>query len=254
MCGRYTLTVTPVELEALFTVLEIEDFPPRYNIAPTQPILVVAAAHGPSEPGSNLPDRRAFLVRWGLIPSWAKDPRDLPLLINARAETAADKNSFKAAMRHRRALVPASGFYEWRREGGRTGQAYFVRPRGGGTVAFGGLWESYLAPDGSEIDTGAILTTRANAAIASIHDRMPVVVKPENYGRWLDCRTNEPREIADILEPVEPDFFEAIPISPKVNKVANTGPDIQEPIAPSSPPPEPAPKVVVEDDRQMQLF
>lgn len=231
MCGRYTLTAKPDQLEAFLAVFDIGDFPPRYNIAPTQPILIVAAAQGPHRPGSNLPDRRAFLVRWGLIPAWAKDPKDLPLLFNARSETAAAKNAFHGAMRHRRALVPASGFYEWRREGGRTGQAYFLRPRGGGAIAFAGLWEPYLAPDGSEVDTGAILTTRANAAIASIHDRMPVVIRPEHFACWLDCRRYEPREVADLFDPVEPDFFEAIPISSRVNKVANTGPDIQEPVA-----------------------
>lgn len=233
MCGRFALTATPEEIEALFGVLDFEDFPPLYNIAPTQPVLMVMA--GPQrEPGSNLPARRSLLVRWGLIPGWAKDPKSLPLLINARSETAAEKAAFKAPMRHRRALLPATGFYEWRREGGKTGQAYYIRPRHGGALAFGALVETWHEPGGSEIDTGAILTTQANEAIAAIHDRMPVVIRPRDYDRWLDCRGQEPRDVADLMEPVEPDFFEAIPVSDKVNKFANTSPDIQERIDPSS--------------------
>lgn len=229
MCGRFTLTATPEEVEALFALLELEGFPARYNIAPTQPVLMVIA--GPkAEPGSNLPDRRALLVRWGLIPGWAKDPKDLPLLINARSETAAEKPAFRAAMRHRRTLVPASGFYEWKRDGSKKSQPYFIRPRGGGLMAFGGLMETYAEPGGSEIDTGAILTTAANSAIAAIHDRMPVIIRPEDFARWLDCRTSEPRDVADLMAPVPPDYLEAIPISDKVNKVANVGPELLEPV------------------------
>lgn len=233
MCGRFALTEPAARLEELLDVVDVEEFPPRYNIAPTQPILVVVAGD-PQRPGSNLPERKAMLVRWGLTPSWVKDPRDFPLLINARAETAIDKASFRAAMRHRRILVPASGFYEWRRPPKGTGerpQAYWIRPRNGRIVAFAGLMETWASADGSEVDTAAILTTAANAAIGRIHDRMPVTVAPEHFSRWLDCRTQEPREVADLLRPVEDDFFEAIPISDRVNKVANVGPDIQAPVA-----------------------
>ncbi|WP_127597038.1 SOS response-associated peptidase [Nitratireductor alexandrii] len=230
MCGRFALTATLDEVETFLGVAGGEDFPPRYNIAPTQPILV-ALAGPPRQPGSNLPDRQALLVRWGFIPAWAKNPTDLPLLINARSETAAEKNTFKAAMRHRRALIPASGFFEWKRRDKAKAQPYFVRPREGGLVAFGGLMETYLDPGGSELDTAAILTTAANAKIADIHHRMPVVIRPEHFSRWLDCRRNGPADVADLLSPVEPGFFEAIPISDKVNKVANAGADILEPVA-----------------------
>lgn len=233
MCGRFTLAATPEEVAAFLATLELEAFPPRYNIAPTQPILL-AMAGPPREPGSNLLDRVALLVRWGLIPGWCKDPKALPLLINARSETAAEKNAFRAAMRHRRALIPATGFYEWKREG-KSKQAYLIRPKGGGLMAFGALMETYAEPGGGEIDTGAILTTAANDQIAEIHDRMPVVIRPADFARWLDCRSREPRDVADLLAPVEPGFFETIAISDKVNKVANTGPDIQEPIASAKP-------------------
>lgn len=232
MCGRFALTAVVKDIAEAFSLAELEGFPARYNIAPTQPILVVVAGEG-QEPGSNLPDRRALLVRWGFTPGWVKDPKEFPLLINARSETAIGKASFRAAMRHRRILVPASGFYEWHRpskESGEKAQAYWIRPRRGGVIAFAGLMETWSSADGSEVDTGAILTTKANGAISSIHDRMPVVIQPEDFSRWLDCKTQEPREVADLMQPVQDDFFEAIPVSDKVNKVANMGPDLHDPV------------------------
>jgi putative SOS response-associated peptidase YedK len=253
MCGRYAVTLTAEEMMELFGVIDVEDFPPRYNIAPTQPILI-ALAGPPRQPGSNLPARRALLVRWGFIPGWAKDPKAMPLLINARSETAAEKNTFRAAMRHRRALVPASGFYEWKRVGGKARQAYWIRPRDGGAVAFGGLMETWADPNGSEVDTAAILTTEANEAIASIHDRMPVVIRPQDFDRWLDCINNEPRDVADLLQPVEPDFFEAIPVSDLVNKVANMGPEIQERVEPKPEDPAPAGGKKPPAEDQLKLF
>jgi len=227
MCGRFALTATPKEVDEAFSLPDLEAFPPRYNIAPTQPILMVTTGE-PRQPGSNLPDRRSLLVRWGLIPTWVKDTSDFPLLINARSETAAEKSSFRAAMRHRRSLIPASGFYEWRQVGGKRTQAYWIRPRQGGVIAFAGLMETYAEPGGSEMDTGAILTTSASRDIAHIHDRMPVVIHQQDFSRWLDCRFQEPRDVAELMVPAEPGFFEAIPVSDLVNKVANTGPVIQE--------------------------
>ena len=233
MCGRFALTAPPRAVEEFLGLVDVEDFPERYNIAPTQPILIVIAGDR-QVTGSNLPERRAMLVRWGLTPGWVKDPRDFPLLINARAETAIGKASFRAAMRHRRVLVPASGFYEWRRDGQKRSQAYWVRPRHGGIVAFAGLMETYAEPGGSEIDTAAILTTAASGDIAHIHDRMPVVIKSEHFEKWLDCRTQEPRDVAHLMRAPEDGFFEAIPVSDKVNKVANTGTDLQERVEPET--------------------
>lgn len=251
MCGRFALTATPDQTET-FVGAEIEAFPPRYNIAPTQPVLMVVST-GPHAPGSNQPNRRSLLVRWGLIPGWVKDTRQFPLLFNARSEEAAEKASFRAAMRHRRALVPATGFYEWRKGPGGRGQAYWVRPRHGGLIAFAGLLEPYLEPGGAEMDTGAILTTGANADIAHIHERMPVVIEPRDFSRWLDCLNQEPRHVADLLRARPPGFWEAIPVSDRVNKVTNTGPEIQERGEMSAPPP----KAKIDratDDAQMKLF
>jgi putative SOS response-associated peptidase YedK len=228
MCGRFSLTHKPDIVADTFSLVDVEPFPARYNIAPTQPILIVRDA--PERQGGNRPRRAAQLVRWGFIPGWAKDPKTLPLLFNARSETAAEKASFRGAMRYRRGLVPASGFYEWRKQPKGKGQAFHLRPRRPGPVAFAALFETYLAPDGSEIDTAAILTTAANAVLAPIHDRMPVVVRPEDFGRWLDCRENAPADVANLLQPAAEDVFEAIPIGEGINKVANVGPDVQEPM------------------------
>lgn len=247
MAGRFALTATPQEARDLFATPDVEDFPPRYNIAPTQPILLVAAGYGrPS--GSNLPDRRSPLVRWGLIPGWAKDPRKVSLLFNARSETAATRNAFSAAMRHRRSLVPASGFYEWRQTEKGPGQAYWVRPRRGGLIAFAALMETWLEPGGSELDTAALLTTSANGELADIRERMPMVVQPTDFGRWLDCLHYGPRDVMDLARPPDPDFFEPVPISDKVNKVTNTGPEIQDRV-------EVGGKSAAQgDDRQLPLF
>jgi putative SOS response-associated peptidase YedK len=254
MCGRYALTQSPDDILHFVSVVDFEpDFPARFNIAPTQPILVVVQAD--RQLGSNLPQRRALLARWGLIPGWVKDMKDFPLLINARSETAIDKASFRAAMRHRRALIPASGFYEWKRppkESGEKSQAYWIRPKNGGVIAFAGLMETWGSADGSEVDTAAIMTTKANRAIRGIHDRMPVVIRPEDFERWLECKTQEPRAVADLLSPVEDDFFEAIPVSDLVNKVSNMGPDVQKPVAVAQP--EEKPPKSGDDPSQMSLF
>ena len=255
MCGRFALTATPDQTATFLGLAELDEFPARYNIAPTQPILAVLSA-GPQAPGSNRPDRMALLVRWGLIPAWVKDTRGFPLLFNARSEGAAEKASFRAAMRHRRALVPASGFYEWQQAAGRRGQPYWVRPKRGGLVAFAALVETYAEPGGSEMDTCAIMTTSANADIAHIHERMPVVIEPQDFSRWLDCCTQEPRDVADLLRPADPGFFEAVPVSDLVNKVANTGPEIQqEHDAPAiRTAAKPTPRKADPDEGQMTLF
>ncbi len=221
MCGRYVLTATPEELQALFGYLDADSFPPRYNIAPTQPIAIVRHVRG---------GRRFALVRWGLVPGWVKDPRDFSLLINARAEGIAGKPAFKGAMQYRRCLVPASGFYEWRRGPDRRRLPFLIRPVGGGVIAFAGLWETWMGADGSEIDSGCIITTAANPTVASIHDRMPVIVPPSAYDRWLDSRAFSPAAVLDLLGPAPPGLLEAVAVSPRVNTAANDDPGLIEPV------------------------
>lgn len=229
MCGRFSLIHTPEEVTNTFGLAGVEQFPPRYNIAPTQPVLVVSSA--PAQmPGSNLPDRVAGLMRWGLLPGWVKDPKDFPTLINARSETAATKPSFRAAMRHRRCIVPASGFYEWQRDAEtKQSQAWWVPRADGQVAAFAGVHETYIGQDGSEIDTVAILTTEATGTFAEIHNRIPVVLSPDDFSRWMDCKTQEPRDVSDLLREPPEEYFQPIAVSDAVNKVANSGPHIQQP-------------------------
>lgn len=221
MCGRYALTATPEEVQALFGYLNGEHFPPRYNIAPTQPVAIVRLDAG---------TRRLALVRWGLVPAWVKDPRNFALLINARAESAAAKPAFRAAMRYRRCLFPASGFYEWRHGPGKVKQPYWIRPRDGSLVAFAGLWETWLDRDGGEIDTACILTTDANETVAVIHDRMPVVIAPADFDRWLNADDFRPKDVADLLSPAPASLFEAVSVSQRVNAAANDDPRLLEPV------------------------
>jgi putative SOS response-associated peptidase YedK len=225
MCGRIALTHTWEELVELYNLVMpgvTGDAvpPPRYNIAPTQPIFMVD--DGPK-------GRMSTLVRWGLVPLWVKDPGSFTLLVNARSETVVEKPSFRSAMRHRRTLVPATGFYEWRRSGKKS-QAFWVRPRDGGILTIAGLMETWSNADGSEIDTGCLLTTKTNKSFAKIHHRLPVIVAPGDFERWLDCRTQEPRDVVALMRPVDDDYLEAIPVSDLVNKVSNAGPDIQVPV------------------------
>ena len=248
MCGRFSLLASSEELCSLFEIDAIDAFPPRYNIAPTQPILTLGIG-----PNSN---RETQLVRWGLIPHWVKDPNEFTLIINARSETANTKASFKTAMRHRRVLIPASGFYEWHRPADKKQpkQAYWIRPANGGTICFSGLVETWMGKDGSEMDTGCILTTQSNAQIGNIHHRMPVIIKPQDFDRWLDCKNSEPRDVADLTHAVEDGFFEAIAVSDRVNKVANTGPDVQVPGVAEPIPTKVSKKKQNPDSTQMDLF
>jgi len=219
MCGRYAITTVPEAMRALFGYLDNPNFPPRYNVAPTQPVPIVRMFEG----------RREFaLVRWGLIPAWVKDPRAFSLLINARGESAAEKPAFRNAMKRRRCLFPADGFYEWKQEAGGK-RPWFVRLKSAQPMAFAGLWESWMGPNGEEMETAAIVTTTASRSIAHIHDRMPVIVPPEAFDFWLD--PNVDAEMASALIVPAPDaqleFFE---VSTAVNRTANDSAMLIEPL------------------------
>jgi putative SOS response-associated peptidase YedK len=220
MCGRYVIISTPEAIRALFGYAELPNFPPRYNVAPTQPIPIVRLDNG----------KRAFaLMRWGLIPAWVKDPKGFALLINARGETVLDKPAFRNAVRRRRCLIPTDGFYEWPAAtgAGAPRQPYFVRakersPDGSAPpLAFAGLYETWTGPNGEEIDTAAIVTTRANRTLSAVHDRMPVFVAPEAFDLWLDCANVDAETAAALIAPADEALLEVYPVSVAANRVAN---------------------------------
>jgi putative SOS response-associated peptidase YedK len=230
MCGRYTLTSAPEAIRALFRYAEQPNFPPRYNIAPTQPIPIVRLVEG---------KREFALVRWGLLPSWVKDPKAFSLLINARGESVLDKPAFRAAMKYRRCLIPADGFYEWQKAGERK-RPFYVRAKDSGPLAFAGLWECWTGPNGEELETAAIVTTHANRTLSPIHERMPVLVPPEAFDLWLDCKAVDAETAAALIAPARDDFLDAHEIAPAVNRVANDTPALIEPLTESAEPEPPA--------------
>ncbi|HXW27290.1 MAG TPA: SOS response-associated peptidase [Xanthobacteraceae bacterium] len=252
MCGRYAITSAPEAIRRLFGYAEQPNFPPRYNVAPTQPVPIVRLYEG---------KRQFALVRWGLVPAWVKDPRAFSLLINARGESLSDKPAFRNAMRRRRCLFPADGFYEWRREGERK-TPYYARLKAGGPMAFAGLWESWMGPNGEEMETAAIVTTRANRALAAIHDRMPVIVPPDAFDFWLDSAKVDAETAGALIAPAREGLLDVYEVSPAVNRTANDAPALIEPVtaAPAravaaAPADNAAPKRKVKpDNRQGSLF
>jgi putative SOS response-associated peptidase YedK len=215
MCGRYTLFKLDQFLRD-FPNLEFPfDFQPRYNVAPTQLILAI----------SNTQPQRLEFFHWGLVPSWAKDPSIGNRMINARAETLAGKSAFKTALRRRRCLIPADGFYEWRKEGGGHKTPMYIHLRSGQPFAFAGLWEQWHSPDGSVLPSATIITTAPNALMEAIHDRMPAIVHAKDYARWLAVEETSPDAVADVLAPFPAEEMEAYPVSPRVNRPAHDAPD-----------------------------
>ena len=247
MCGRYCITSAPEAIRALFRYPDRPNFPPRYNVAPTQPVPVVRLMEG---------ERRFALVRWGLIPAWVKDPKGFALLINARGETLNDKPAFRNAMKRRRCLFPADGFYEWKVEGGRR-RAFHARRPGGGPLAFAGLWETWTGPNGEEMETAAIVTTQANQEMGQVHHRAPVIVAPEQFDLWLSSEADA-NIAAELIAPAPQGSMEVYEVSPAVNKVANDSPELVEPYTalPAEQKPKPAagPKRRANDSGQGSLF
>lgn len=229
MCGRYTLTQPLPFVEEHFRLERLdseilERYRPRYNIAPGQDVLAIVSA--PESPAQS-PTRRARWFRWGLVPHWAKDERIGYKLINARSETVAEKPAFRDAFRRRRCLIPADGFYEWKKAGTRK-QPY--RFQTGSLFAFAGLWERWQ-PSGEErvVYSCTILTTEANPRVAPIHHRMPVILHPSDYDRWLDPRS--PRELLEaLLIPYPEEEMEVYPVSDEVNRPVNDGPHLIRPL------------------------
>jgi putative SOS response-associated peptidase YedK len=222
MCGRFTRS-SPREVicEEFHAVPSgTIDFAPRYNICPGEAVLAVVGAGAAPHLG---------MLRWGLVPFFAQDPSGGPRAINARAETLAARPTFREAFRHRRCLVVADGFYEWRREG-RVRTPYFVRPVAGRPIAFAGLWDRWRAPEGGVLATCAIVTCPANERLAAIHERMPVIVAAADRGRWLDPRA-DPARLPALLRPCPSEALDAYEVSRLVNSPRNDAPECARPIA-----------------------
>lgn len=213
MCGRYVMADV-VELSERFQLRRLPPaLFPDYNVAPGQPMPVVVA-DGEA--------RSAQLMRWGLIPSWAKDPKIGSHTINARAEGLADKPSFRTPFRRQRCIVPASGFYEWRKTGS-TKTPYFIHRQDGELVGFAGLWDRWRTPEGQEVQSYTIITTEPNALVAPIHNHMPAILEPEHEDDWLNPDNHDTDFLATLLTPYPAEALAAYPVSRDVNDVANTG-------------------------------
>jgi putative SOS response-associated peptidase YedK len=232
MCGRFVITSPPEALRQIFGYAEQPNFPPRHNIAPTQPIPVVIIENNA---------RHFRLMRWGLIPSWVKDPRKITLLINARSETVQDRPAFKNAMKRRRCLVPADGYYEWQVAGGRK-RPFFIHRRDGHMFGLAALAENWMGPNGEELETVAIVTAAASADLATLHHRVPVTLMPDDFARWLDCSEDDAAPVMALLKGPREGEFTWHEISTRVNHADNDDAQLLLPISDEQRAAEDAPK------------
>ncbi len=218
MCGRFTLTVNPAELQDKFGNYTFpKKFAPRFNIAPTQPVLAIP---------NNDKFKADFFV-WGLIPMWAKDPSIGNRLINARGETVAEKPSFRGSLKYKRCLILADGFYEWKAQPGKKSKTpFFIHMKDRKPFAIAGLWDIWNSPDGSSIKSCTLITTEPNDLMAMIHDRMPVILHPRDYGKWLDPAPQTPDQLLPMIKPFPADQMDAYPVSTLVNKASNDMPEL----------------------------
>jgi putative SOS response-associated peptidase YedK len=226
MCGRYKLTAKERWLSEYFNLpAEDIEWAARWNIAPTDEVATVRQdRHGP---------KRIFAkMRWGLVPYWAQSASFGAKAINAASETAAEKPMFREPMRKRRCLIAADGFYEWKQIGPKKKQAYHIGMKDGGLFAFAGLWDRWKGPEGNPIESCTILTTEANALVKDIHDRMPVILNPNEYDLWLDPGITDPGRVADLLQPFNARQMRVYPVNSSVNSVKNDGPECAEEVSP----------------------
>ena len=211
MCGRFTLTLDVNDLKEIIGLEEVpKDYQPRFNIAPTQPVAVL----------TQYPNPQFEMMRWGLIPFWAKDPSIGNRLINARAETVAEKPAFRSAFASRRCLILADGFYEWQRTNGKKGTSrpYYFQAKDNPLFAFAGLWETWNTPDGKPLRSCTIITTQANEVVQPIHERMPVILPQERWVDWIETQGQE--DLLLMLRPFPPERLDTFPVSPEVNNPA----------------------------------
>jgi putative SOS response-associated peptidase YedK len=218
MCGRYVFTSPLEAIQAMFKFDQMTNLGPNYNVAPTHEMPIVRRKKG---------DRRNELIiaRWGLIPHWAKDTKIGYSTINARSETAAAKPAFRDAFKRRRALIPADGYFEWKRDG-KQKQPYLIRMKGGGPFAFAGLWATWRPPEGEEMTSYTIMTTEPNELMKDIHDRMPVILGPDDHDRWLDLDADS----TELLKPYPSEWLEAYPVDKRVGNVRNNDVELVEPL------------------------
>jgi putative SOS response-associated peptidase YedK len=222
MCGRFTLTVDPADLQDVFgDFIFPTQFAPRYNIAPSQPVLAI-----PND-GKN----KADFFLWGLIPSWAKDPTIASKLINARGETVAEKPSFRGSFKYKRCLISADGFYEWKAEAGKKAKTpYFIHMKNRKPFAFAGLWDEWHSPDGNMLRTCTIITTSPNELMSDLHNRMPVILDKSQFADWLNPMPQTLENLIHLLQPFPAEKMSAYPVSTLVNAPSN---DRAELIAPA---------------------
>ncbi len=220
MCGRYNLITDGQAFIDAFQVINHLDWQPRFNIAPSQEVPAIRQ----EEDG-----RKAVLLRWGLIPHWAKDEKFGYRTINARAEMVDTKPAFRTAFKRRRCLIPATGFYEWRRMQGYK-QPYNIRVKNQELFAFAGLWEHWQSPEGKAVESCTIIVTEANEAVKPIHDRMPVILEPDDYGAWLDPEMQDTSRLKTLLKSYPADKMEYWPVSRRVGSPANDDPHLIEPL------------------------
>ncbi|MET0740068.1 MAG: SOS response-associated peptidase [Candidatus Nanopelagicales bacterium] len=268
MCGRYAASRSPDDLVEVFEVDKpspteppVEVLNPDYNVAPTKKVYAVLSRppRGDEVPDDAPPTRQLRVLKWGLVPSWAKDPAIGSRLINARMETVAEKPAFKRAFKSRRCLLPADGYYEWyasqareadiaaaEAEAAATGkkprkpkvqkQPFFIHPKDGSPMAMAGLYEFWRKRDAAEDDPDAwlstctVLTTTSEDAVGHIHDRMPLLVEPDRWGQWLDPDFSDPEQLTSLLMPAAPGRLDAYPVSTAVNNVRNNGPELLAPL------------------------
>jgi putative SOS response-associated peptidase YedK len=208
MCGRYASTLPPEMMVELFKLLNSIEVVPRYNIAPTQPVAAIWEEAG---------RREGHFARWGLVPRWVKDPREFPLLVNARAESMADKPAFRDALKHGRCIIPASGYYEWHTNPDKTKQPYYITMADGAPMALAGLYATWEGPQGEVVDSMATITVATNQQLAPIHDRMPAILRGDEIDRWLDVSHVRAKEAHQLVMPLEDGALKFHPVSTRVN-------------------------------------
>jgi len=221
MCGRFAADIPAVLLKEIFSLQDLPQLEPRYNVTPSQLVPVVR----------NQGDHnRLDLLKWGLVPGWSKDPGIGSHMINARSETLFEKPAFRHALKYRRCIIPASGFYEWQVRGEHRKQPWYIRMADDSPMFLAGLWESWKMPDSSELETFAVVTTTANDLVAPIHERMPVILQPDDFSLWLSHNMHDPDLLQPLYQPFPPEGMAACTVSDLVNNPRTDSPECIEPV------------------------